>query len=104
MQEGKQLMQESLLYLTDAASEPCRMGLLLHREAGRAAELSALERAVLASNLLPARRSKIVDFLLSLLVAEQSAESSGNVEVQSQRCFAHCRGSVDCLEVGMSHT
>jgi len=66
LQEGRELLLQSLRYLKAESSSGSRLAIVLRAaEGGRSP--SILEKAILAANLLPARRSKIPDFLISLL-------------------------------------
>jgi len=66
LQEGRDLLTQSLQYLKAQTSSGSRLAIVL-RSAQEGRTPTVLEKAILATNLLPARRSKIPDFLLAVL-------------------------------------
>lgn len=80
MQEGRKLLVEAMRHLQTPAELPCRVGLLLHSGEGKEQSISTLESAVLASLQLPSRRSKLPQFLASI------------VSNAGESLFPHCSG------------
>lgn len=68
-------MRESLLHLSHPASAQSRLAVLLRDDRPEELLLTAFERAVLATNLLPARRGRIPAFLLELIQADLTGKA-----------------------------
>lgn len=75
LQDGLSLLRESLLHLRHPSSAKSRVGILLRDDRPEELLISVLEKAVLATSFLPARRGKIPGFLISLVESDLSGEA-----------------------------